>query len=113
MHTCLLLGCPVLGQEAVKSGTGRCLTRGLPQSPEVQVVLDRVRLGKIVFRVVFGRSSAESRFVYGEFGGGNGGGGLGSVRRLFFIAAAKIIKPTCVYLNPTVKSKPSLLQLRI
>lgn len=88
----------------VEPGAGRCLTKGLPQSPEVQVVSDRVRLAKIVLRVVFGQSSEESHFVYGEFGGGNGGGGLGGVRRLFCVAAAKIIIPKCVYLNPTVKN---------
>lgn len=83
---------------------------GLLQSPEVQVILDWVRLGKIIVRVLFGQSSEESRFVYGEIGRGNDGKGLGSIRRLLFVAAAKIVTPKCVYSELTVKTTQSLQQ---
>lgn len=75
----------------VELGTGRRLTTGLLQSPEMQVVSDRVRLGKIIVRVLLGQSSEESVIVYGEIGRGNGGEeGLGRMRGLLFVAAAKI-----------------------
>lgn len=91
MDARLLLRGPVLREEVVELGTGRRLTTGWLQSPEIQVVSDRVCLGKIIVRVPFGQSSEESVLVYDEIGRGNGGeGGLGRVRRLLFVAAAKI-----------------------
>lgn len=107
----LLLGRPVPRQEAVEPGTGGRLPKGSLQSAEIPVVLDRVRLGKRVFRVVFRQSSEESLFVYSESGGG--GGGLGGARGRRSVAAAKIVTPKRVYAGPRATAqttRPRALQ---
>lgn len=49
----------------------------------------------------------ERPFACGEIGRGNGDGGLGSARRLLFVAAAEIVTPRCVYMELAARTTHS------